>query len=152
MALWTNPPRPFVGDVERDLSGDIRRWVGDGGNCSSNNDFVRGGSNFGASASVTGDSDPVASDTVDTLEYRLLTLPSPTVEAVFGGDGGLSSAISSPSGSRVDSRLMPGSLLLVAKPCRSSNSSSPFRAEELSPRSGDWRNQDKSFDEKDWVD
>jgi hypothetical protein len=136
MALCTNPPIPFVGDVERARSGDIRRWVGDSGIGSFTGSLCEG-SNFGASDKVTGDPSPVAGDTDETLEYRLLKLLSPTVEAVLGGEGDLASRSSTLSGSAVESRLNPGSRRAVIGSVGLSGRSSGFRnAGEPSPRSG----------------
>lgn len=109
MALCTNPPRPFVGEVDRVRSGDIRRWVGDAGTGSSVDVSVWDGSSFGASDNVTGEPSPVAGDTDETLENRLWKLLSPIVEAVLGGEGEASPAPSTRSGSTVESRLSPGS-------------------------------------------
>lgn len=67
------------------------------------------GSSFGASVIATGEPKPVAGDTDETLEYRLLMLLSPTVDAVCGRDGDFSSVLSTFSGSTFDSWLMPGS-------------------------------------------
>lgn len=84
MALWTNPPSPFVGDDGR--SGESRRWVGDGGNCSSVLDSVFGGSNLCTLDNGSGEPSPVAVDTDDMLEYRLLTVLSPKVELALEGE------------------------------------------------------------------
>lgn len=102
IALWTNPPRPLVGDVERVRSGDIRRCVGDGGIGSSAGTSAGEGSSFGASdRACTGDPNPVSGEADDTLEYRLLKLLSPIVDAVRGGDDSLSSTTSVFSGSAI---------------------------------------------------
>lgn len=71
IALCTKPPRPFVGEVDRARSGDIRRCVGDAGTDSSVGASVLGGSSFGVSESVAGEARPFAGDTEDTLENRL---------------------------------------------------------------------------------
>ena len=84
MALWTNPPIPFVGDDGR--SGESRRWVGEGGNCSSALDSVFGGSNLWILDNGSGEPRPVAVDTDDMLEYRLLTVLSPKVELALEGE------------------------------------------------------------------
>lgn len=84
MALWTNPPIPFVGDDGR--SGESRRWVGDGGNCSSVLDSAFGGSNLWTLDDGSGEPSPVAVDTDDMLEYRLLTVLSPKVELALEGE------------------------------------------------------------------
>lgn len=57
-----------MGDVERARSGDILRWVGDGGIGSSTGASVGEGSSFWASDKGTGDPSPVAGETDDTLE------------------------------------------------------------------------------------
>lgn len=124
MALCTNPPIPFVGDVERALSGDIRRCVGDTG-IGSFTDSPCVGSNFGVSDKVTGDPSPVAGDTDEALEYGLLL--SPTVEAVLGGEGDLATASSSLSGPAVESRLNPGSRRPALNSVGLSDRSSVFR-------------------------
>lgn len=90
MALWTNPPSPFVGDDGR--SGESRRWVGDGGNCSSVVS-VFGGSNLCAFDSGSGEPSPVAVDTEDMLEYRLLMVLSPKVELALDGERDRSSTL-----------------------------------------------------------
>ena len=90
MALWTNPPSPLVGDDGR--SGESRRWVGDGGSCSSDSGSGFRGSNRCALDCGSGDPSPVAVDTDDTLEYRLLTPLSPKVELARDGERDRSSA------------------------------------------------------------
>ena len=85
----------------------FRRCVGEVGIDSSERGSVSVGSSFGASVKVGGEPIPPGGDADDTLEYRLLLL-SPFVEAVRGGDTGISSATSAFSGSTVDSRLIPG--------------------------------------------
>lgn len=150
MALCTNPPIPFVGDVERALSGYIRRCVGDAG-IGSFTDSLCDGSNFGVSDKVTGDPSPVAGDTDETVEYWLLKLLSPTVEAVLGGEGDLATASSLLSGSAVESRLNPGSRRPALNSVGLSDRSSFFRnVGELNPRSGVWRNHE-SLGETDCV-
>lgn len=57
-----------MGDVERARSGDILRWVGDGGIGSSTGASVGEGSSFWASDKGAGDPSPVAGETDDTLE------------------------------------------------------------------------------------
>lgn len=140
-----------MGDVERARSGDIRRWVGDGGSIASSDGSVGAGSSLGASVICTGDPKPVDGETDDTLEYRLLKLLSSTVDAVGGGDGVFSSAFSSGcsvfSGSTVDSRLIPGSWRLVPMSRDPDRSSGLRKAGEPKPRSGVWRNHDGSFDD-----
>lgn len=84
MALWTNPPNPFVGEEGR--SGESRRWVGEGGVCSSEPGSALRGSNRCALDCGSGEPSPVAVDTDDMLEYRLPKLLSPNVELALDGE------------------------------------------------------------------
>lgn len=91
IALWTKPPRPLVGDVER--SGESRRGeVGDV--WLSNPPSTLGGSNFCALDKGSGDPRPVAVETDDMLEYRFPRLLSAKLEPALDGGGDCSSVIS----------------------------------------------------------
>lgn len=86
MALCTKPPSPFVGDVERERSGEMRLGEGGVATCS--------GSSFWMLERGTGDPSPVAVETEDMLEYRCPKLLSPKVELALDGEGDLSSPTS----------------------------------------------------------
>lgn len=128
MALCTNPPMPFVGDVGRSRSGDILPCVGDiaspriepvGSPPSIEEPCSDGGANFCESRVGRGDFNfPVGSASPperDVLEEkRLLHAALPRTEPICEGelDRTLSGGGLVASGSTVDSRDMPGSCLL----------------------------------------
>lgn len=118
IALCTKPPSPFVGDDDLERSGESR--LGDMGDvCSSELGSVFVGSSFCALDRGIGEPRPVAVDTEDTLEYRLLILLSANIELARDGErdratSGSSCWVASFSGSGVFSTSGTGSLLLLA--------------------------------------
>lgn len=93
MALWTNPPRPFVGDTGR--SGELRPE--DAGVRTS--DAADGaspfrGSNLWEEDNGTGEPRPPVVDTEDMLEYLFPTLLVPNIELALDGERDLSSPVS----------------------------------------------------------
>lgn len=112
MALWTNPPRPLVGEeglseAKRPCVGDIVKWSPVC--CSSYIDDAR--SCLRGLVNGTGEPSPAVA-TEDTLEYLFPKLLPPYTELVLDGERGLSSP-SSEAGrvprSLIASRLSPGS-------------------------------------------
>lgn len=94
IALCTKPPSPLVGDEDLERSGES--LFGDIGEvCSSAAGSVFRGSSFCALDSGIGEPRPVAVDTDDTLEYRLLRLLSPKFELARDGERDRSSGASS---------------------------------------------------------
>lgn len=134
IALCTKPPSPLVGDDDLERSGDSR--LGDiGDDCSSEVCSGFRGSSFCALERGIGEPRPVAVDTEETLEYRLLTLLSAKTELARDGerdrDSGTSCWMVSFSGSALFSTSGAGSLLPPPPPLSSGVVSGTFSSAGL---------------------